>query len=86
MFDALVLVGYILLIYVLVDKDSRYKLLYWCEIILLDKLVMIKVVSGLFVLFMFVSVFVSNIWNLIGLFLLFILLPIILFTKEQLED
>jgi len=86
MVDALVLVGYILLIYVLVDKDSRYKLLYWCEIILLDKLVMIKVVSGLFVLFMFVSVFVSNIWNLIGLFLLFILLPIILFTKEQLED
>ena len=86
MFDVLALTGYVLLIYVLVEKNSRDKLLYWLEALLIDRWIIMRVLTGLFVLFVFVSAFVDNIWNIIGMFLLIILLPTSLFTKEQLED
>jgi len=86
MFDVLALTGYVLLIYVLVEKNSRDKLLYWLEALLIDRWIIMRVLTGLFVLFVFVSAFVGAAWNLLGIFLLGVLLLVILLTKEQLED
>jgi len=73
-----------LLLYSVVIERKIWILLYE-EILFGDKLMLIRALFELFVLFIFVSPYLKNIWDVMGISLLLILLPLFMlsFQKEK---
>ena len=81
MFDWFALAGYVLFMWSFIEK--KVWVFLYEEIFLLDRLVLLRNVAGIYVLFLFIAYWLDNIWQSIGVLLFIFFVPLFLLYNVE---